>query len=184
MVSVWLCDKGAAKLVGDAVAEERAWKLFGLVPVMSTDPEVVEMWGNRSWWNEPTSLAEGSGESRWQVRRRYQTIHMPRRSRTSSRTELTRSCRVQSCAARASVSGSAGACWSHIGPENSRDLGRVAREKATREGSGDSGRGDGEQPNTREFGHLHILHVIFECTFGKRSWARRMHLRNAQSVLG
>ena len=60
MLQSWLYGRGTAKLVGDVVAEERVWKLFGLIPVMLFHyPKVAEVSGNRSWQNEPTSLAEG-----------------------------------------------------------------------------------------------------------------------------
>ena len=114
---VALRERYKAKLVGEKVVEEIAWKLFGLVPVMLrhkprgcgsvVKQELVERtnkFGRGQWRELLASLQEVPNHP-----------HPKDEQNTSSQN---RNDEV---------------------PENPRDPGGVAREKATREGSADSG---------------------------------------------
>ena len=138
-----------------------------------TDPEIVEEWAKRSLLNGPTCLAEDIGEICWQACERCP--HHPHHDeeqdiiREQKRRGRAACNRVQ----QGPVLSATGACGSHFGSENPRNSRGGAGEKATREGSGDSCRGDGEQPQTCELGQYHFLKVLVQCTFGQRSWIRR-----------
>ena len=67
----------------------------------------------------------------------------------------------------------------HVG-----DIGRVATTQTTRTSARNPSRSNGEQPHTCGVGLTHVLGVFGQRSFRKFSRPRRVHVRNAESVLG
>ena len=130
-----------AKLAGDAVAEERAWKLFGLIPVMLLHrPQGCGSVGKQ----ELAERANKFGRGQWREllassQEVPKKIHRPRTSRTSSlnrNDEVVPACnRVQQrqvSRARQELLGAT------LAPKTRETLAELqGRKKAAREGSGE-----------------------------------------------
>ena len=128
-----LRERYRAKLAGDAVAEERAWKLFGLIPVLLHRPQGCGSVGKQ----ELAERANKFGRGHWrELLASSQEVpnHPQAKDEQDILTEQKRRGRAacnrvqhgQVSPARQELIGAT------FGPENPRDIGRIARQKAAR----------------------------------------------------
>ena len=116
-VSALFFGKSAEPNWSGTVAEERAWKrglgrVFGFVSAMLfLGPRGCGRVGKEEFVEWANIV--GTGQWRDLLASMREVPHHPHHNQEQ---EIIReSCRVQSCAARASVSSPTGACWSHVG---------------------------------------------------------------------
>ena len=179
-----LCgERYRTKLVGDTGAEERAWKLFGLVPVMLLGCRKCGERGvggtSQQVWQRAVERcvgkhAGGTKPSTSQGR----AGHHHRTETTSSCPACNRVQQGQVSRTRQELIGAALARkpakpWRSCKGEGHKERVREIPDEVM-----------ASKPDTCEFGHFHILKVLVGCTFEQHSWPRRVHLRNAQSVFG
>ena len=135
--SVELRERHRARQAEDTFAEERAWKLFGLVPMMMLHrPRGAGLLAEMSWRNGQTIFARGKWTEMLQDA--SQTIVKPRLETSSEMEEavrrghaaLNRVQRGQVSPARQELTGAA------LAPKN-MDIGRVTGQATTRKSGGD-----------------------------------------------
>ena len=167
---VALRERYRAKLAGDAVAEERLGSCSALSrSCCSTDPKVAEVSGNRSWQN-----ANKFGRKQWRelLASSQEVPNHPQA--TDEQDILTEQKRRGRARARQELIGAT------LAPKTRETLaelqGRRPQERV-REIPDEVMASNPTRVNLDNF-------TFVECTFGQRSWPRRMHLRNAQSVFG
>ena len=138
--AVALRERQRARLVQDSQAEERAWKLFGLVPVMLLHrprgtgsvgkDELMSRADNfaRGRWSELLNSARETHEFRSVNKEKNDPQELQRRGRAALG-------RVRQGSV---VKGETGVHWRRFGTKDSGHSCTVARETATSQGQGDS----------------------------------------------
>ena len=141
--AVALRERYRAKGAQDSRAEKRAWKLFGLVPVMLLHrPRGTRSIGK----DELVSRADDFVRGRWinLLENIHDTSGQPRPAMGEIQEHERRGgCSFGLCAPRLGVACEAGAHWRSFGTKDSGEFCTVAREKAARKGQGVSSRSYG-----------------------------------------
>ena len=131
----------------------------------STDPKVAEVSGNRSWQNEPTSLAEGTGET-------------SSLNRNGGRATCNRVQHGQVSPARQELIGAT------LAPKTRETLAELQGRRLQERVREIPEEVMASNPTRVNLDNFTFSKCLSSAPFGQRSWPRRMHLRNAQSEFG
>ena len=183
-VSVTLQERCRAKLVGDTLGEERAWKAFGLVPHMLLHkPKGAGNVGKQELMERANKFAredwlELMQDRQTSIQSSAKEHSQEEEQRRRGQAACNRVKHGQVSRARQEVG------RRNTGSKNSGNIGRVTRATSSRTGPRDPTRGVGESPQARGFGFVLVCEVSGQCSIWKcpRTWG--VHLRDVESVLG
>ena len=173
---VVLQERYRARQVGDIQAEERAWKVFGLVRMMLMHrPRGTGSVGR----DELSKRADGFARGRWTelLENASETEAQPRSTtvvRSETEHQLRRGHAALSRVRRGQLS-RAGGHGASVGSQNAGHSRTVAAETTPRKGDGDLTRSYGiHARQTSRTGSCTLYQVLPECTFWLRTAPRRL----------